>query len=138
MEASLLLLAVKRCLDYHLARLTVIISESQDAHRSVAMRACKHRSWPWRARPDNDMQDKLNQQANLFRVPMEKAIVAHPPESAGQDMFQQKIHKFFPFKCFFLRSRPCRAYTRCLTRHREHHNQVPLACTVQGAGQHRD
>jgi len=35
-------------------------------------------------------------------------------------------------------SRPCRAHTRSLTRHRALHNQATLACAAHGAGQLRD
>jgi len=82
--------------------MAVVISKSHYAHRLIAVRASKHWSGTGRLRPDNDVQDQLDQHTDFFRIPVQKSIFAQPPEPVWQDMLKKETQKLFSLKSPFL------------------------------------
>ncbi len=44
------------------------------------------------------MQNQLHQTQQFFCIAMEKAKVAHPPESFGENVLQNELQKIFAFE----------------------------------------
>jgi hypothetical protein len=64
----------------------------------IAVRTSKHWSGARRLRPDNDVQDQLDQHTDFFRIPVQKSIFAQSPKPVWQDMLKKQTQKLFSFK----------------------------------------
>ena len=67
-------------------------------HGKFATRAFERRSGPLLRVPCPDMQNKLDQQKQLFGIAVEKSVIPDPAKASGQDMPDHKIQKLFSFQ----------------------------------------